>query len=178
MQIIEPKNKEYLIHEEECLRTNFDKVYLLQFKQHCSSSYKLNNAEIDYLSFSLKEKYSSSNNNNNQKRSIDSNNSERSTFDSSKKDLNMLDSDDYFQIPNFIDDQNTIKLLLIGDKQVGKTSLKNKIIENISASTSKIFDNKKTARKTKSKFEIWDTNSQIINSPIFLCKFCFYYFYE
>jgi len=85
----------------------------------------------------------------------------------------MYDSDEF--IENFIIEENIAKFILIGDKQVGKTLLKNRIVDDISASNSQISliskKNKVASKKNQSKFEIWDTNTELINSPFFQSKF-------
>lgn len=63
-----------------------------------------------------------------------------------------------------------VKCILIGDKQVGKTLLRNKLLEDFTEpSVTKNLEIKKKlifANNKAVKLELWDTNTQILNTPI------------
>lgn len=71
-------------------------------------------------------------------------------------------------------EEKIVKCILIGDKQTGKTLLKNKLLEetselhptkNLEIKKKLIFVNSKPI-----KLELWDTSIQILNSPILQSK--------
>lgn len=63
-----------------------------------------------------------------------------------------------------------VKCILIGDRQVGKTLLRNRLLEDLSEpSLTKNLEIKKKlvfANNKAVKLEIWDTNIQLLNTPI------------
>jgi hypothetical protein len=108
-----------------------------------------------------------------------SNKQSNSTFDCSYNGVVSLniETDDLIT-HNIIIEEKFIKCILIGDKQVGKSLFKNKIIEEEHALISTpqptcTLDIKKKLiyiKSTPVRFEIWDTNTQIQNSPIIQSK--------
>ncbi|MFO0515246.1 MAG: hypothetical protein ACK5YA_00165 [bacterium] len=70
-----------------------------------------------------------------------------------------------------------VKCILIGDKQVGKTLLRNKLLEDKSEpSLTKNLEIKKKlifANNKAVKLELWDTNTQLLNTPITKSKLIF-----
>lgn len=63
-----------------------------------------------------------------------------------------------------------VKCILIGDKQVGKTLLRHKLLEDLSEpSVTKNLEIKKKlifANNKAIKLELWDTTTQLLNTPI------------
>ena len=107
-----------------------------------------------------------------------SNKQSNSTFDCSYNGVVSLNIEaEDFITHNIIIEEKFIKCILIGDKQVGKSLFKNKIIEEDSLLSTPqptcTLDIKKKLLYIKStpvRFEIWDTNTQIQNSPIIQSK--------
>lgn len=68
-----------------------------------------------------------------------------------------------------------VKCILIGDRQVGKTLLRNKLLEDLSEpSLTKNLEIKKKlifANNKAIKLELWDTNTQLLNTPITKSKY-------
>ena len=94
-------------------------------------------------------------------------NSNLSTNENSKLNVNNLDNE--FISQNTIEEK-IVKIILIGDKQVGKTTLRNKLIEDFSeifpTSTLEIKKKLIISNEKITKLEIWDTNFTLISSPI------------
>jgi len=79
------------------------------------------------------------------------------------------DTEDFIS-QNLHIEEKFVKCILIGDKQVGKTLLRNKILEDNSEpnKTANLEIKKKLIflQNKAVKMELWDTNVQILNSPI------------
>lgn len=100
----------------------------------------------------------------------------KSTFDNSITSLVPNDSEEFIN-QNFKFEEKTIKCLLLGDRQVGKTALKNKLIDefnnqNSFKPTSMLEIKKKhyICNKKIIKLETIDTNVTIQNSPLIKSK--------
>lgn len=89
-------------------------------------------------------------------------------------ELGVHDSAEEFVQRNLTVQEKYIKCILLGDKQVGKTMLRNKLLdENGCISPTTTLDIKKKIifyRNSPIKLEIWDTNHQIQCSPIIQSK--------
>lgn len=94
-------------------------------------------------------------------------------------DLQNKDAEDEEMISQNIQlEEKIVKCIIIGDKQVGKTLLRNKILEDSSdPSLTKSLEIKKKLifiGDKAVKLELWDTNTKILNSPIIQSKFIYH----
>lgn len=127
---------------------------------------KVHKLNVHYKNLSHKEKLSLINS----KKTANRSSMFVSTFDSS-----LLNSEEEFILQNIDIEEKQIKCLLIGDKQVGKTLFRNKLIE-LSEKEPKpttMLDIKKRhflTNNTAVKIEVWDTNITIQNSPLISSK--------
>ena len=139
--------------------------------------------EIDLLSKS----YKSNNTSTTKSISIISPTSSNNIFTSSISNANTLcstvDMEDFIT-QNVVREQKIIKCILVGDKQIGKTSFKAMIMgenssensmDNINSSykTTISLDISKrlfVIKKTNVKLELWDTNLTILNSMMVQSK--------
>lgn len=133
---------------------------------------KTKNSIKSKLNFS-KNNHSIISSNNSEKDKTISKNSLQSTNEDSKKFKNfsgILETSESDIIYQNICEDKIFKLILIGDRQTGKTLLRNKILDEISESNPTngleikkrmLIHNEKTI-----KLEIWDTSVQILSSPI------------
>lgn len=100
------------------------------------------------------------------------NNQSSSTYDSSLKFTNSIEAES--EENSYIIEEKIIKCILIGEKQVGKSLFKNRIIEEeCSIQPNCALDIKKkifNIKNTLIKLEIWDTSAQIQSSPIMQSK--------
>jgi hypothetical protein len=97
-----------------------------------------------------------------------------STFDSSLLNLSENEQEEFI-LQNIVFEEKFIKCLIIGDKQVGKTLFRNKMIdfnENDPKPTTMLDIKKKhfVSNNITVKVEIWDTNIAIQNSPLISSK--------
>ena len=155
---MQPTFKEQLLQEEENLKNKVN-----DFNFQCKN---LNSKEKLNILSSKKNNYNSSSNIS----------ALKSTLDNSVTSLVVNDSEEFIS-QNFKLEEKTVKCLLLGDKHVGKTFFRNKLLEeantNITKPTTMLEVKKKhyISGGKLIKLEVMDTNITIQNSPLLKCKF-------
>lgn len=98
-----------------------------------------------------------------------------STMDKSMRGFNSEIDDSQLMLEQFL------KIIMIGDKQVGKTTFRNKILEDLSSPCNPTYSLEIRKRLLESKrstvrMEIWDTSSQTQNSILMKSKYFIFEF--